>query len=123
MRSLSFPFRMLIAFHLLLVCVQLSLSQDTSICYLRDPGGRIREHNVDFLKMKLDVKFKVKEGMVIGNVRYDFKPIQYLTDTLYLNAPGIDIQKVLVDGKEKPFVIDSSGVTIRFGQPLDWNKH
>jgi hypothetical protein len=99
-----------------------SFSQDTSICYLRDPGGRIREHNVDFLKMKLDVKFNVKEGRVIGNVKYDFHPIQYLADTLFLDAPGIDIKKVLVDGIVDPFTIDSNGVTIRFPQPLDWNK-
>ncbi len=105
------------------ICFSLpSFSQDTSICYLRDVTGRIREHNVDFIKMKLDVKFKVKEGKVIGNVKYDFKPIQYVVDTLFLNAPGIDIKKVLLDGKEKLFTVDSEGVTIRFLQPMDWNK-
>lgn len=97
-------------------------AQDSTICYLRDPDGRIREHNVDFIKMVLDVKFKEKEGKVIGNVKYDFKPIQYVVDTLFLNAPGIDIKKVLLDGKEKQFTTDSNGVTIKFLQPMDWNK-
>jgi aminopeptidase N len=97
-------------------------SQDSTICYLRDEVGRIREHNVDFVKMKLDVKFNTKEGKVIGNVKYDFRPIQYVVDTLFLNAPGIDIKKVLFEGKETPFTTDSNGLIIKFLVPVDWNK-
>ncbi len=97
-------------------------SQDTSVCFLRDPGGRIREHNVDFIKMKLDVRFNVSEGKVFGNVKYDFRPIQYVVDTLFLNAPEIDIKRVLVDGMETPFSTDSNGVTIRFREAMDWNR-
>src|SRR5579864_6744433 len=67
-------------------------AQDTTICYLRDPDGRIREHNADFIKMLLDVKFDTKAGKVIGNVKYEFRPIQFVMDTLFLNAPGIDIK-------------------------------
>ena len=99
-----------------------SLAQDTSICYLRDDNGRIREHNVDFLKMNLDVKFNTQEGKVIGKVKYDFRPIQYVTDTLFLNAPGIDIKSVSLNGKETKFVTDSFGLIVRFLPPLDWNK-
>lgn len=97
-------------------------AQDSSICYLRDVDGRIREHNVDFIKMLLDVKFNTALGKVTGNVKYDFKPIQYITDTLFLDAPGIDIKKVLLNGKETPFKVDSAGVTIRFMTALDWNR-
>src|SRR5688572_33322453 len=109
-----------LAFQLSIINYQLSIAQDTSICYMRDPGGRIREHNVDFIKMKLDVKFNVKEGKVIGNVKYDFRPIQYITDTLYLNAPAINIKKVLLDGTPRQFASDSNGVTIQFGQAMNW---
>lgn len=98
-------------------------AQDSTICYLRDKDGRIREHNVDFLKMKLDVKFEVKEGKVLGHVMYDFKPIQYVTDTLFLNAPGIEINTVLLDGKPAAFTTDSLGLTIRFLQSLNWNRN
>ncbi|HLP20692.1 MAG TPA: M1 family metallopeptidase [Chitinophagales bacterium] len=99
-----------------------ALSQDSSICYLRDASGRVREHNVDFLKMNLNVKFNTKEGKVMGNVKYDFRPIQYVVDTLFLDAPGIDVKKVLLDGKDVTFNKDSAGLTIRFYQPMSWNK-
>lgn len=95
---------------------------DSSICYLRDVDGRIREHNVDFMKMVLNVKLNPKQGKVTGLVKYDFKPIQYVVDTLFLNAPGIDIKKVLLDGKETKFDTTAEGVTIRFTKSLDWNK-
>ncbi|MBL0310702.1 MAG: M1 family metallopeptidase [Bacteroidetes bacterium] len=97
-------------------------AQDTSICYLRDEGGKPHDHNVDFTKMALSVKFNTKEGIVFGNVKYDFRPIQYVVDTLFLNAPDIAIKKVLLDGKETPFAMDSEGVTIRFLQAMNWNK-
>ena len=97
-------------------------AQDTTITYLRDPAGRVHEHNVDYLKMVLNVKFNTSEGKVIGNVRYDFKPIQYVLDTLFLNAPGIDIKKVMLDGKDVAFTEDSAGLTVKFLQPMDWNK-
>ncbi len=97
-------------------------AQDSAICYLRDENGRIREHNVDFTKMLLNVKFNTKEGKVIGNVKYSFKPIQFIVDTLHLDAPGIAIKKVLFEGKETPFTPDSAGVNIKFLQAVDWNK-
>ena len=115
-------FKTVLAVCLLLFISQTSFSQDSTISYLSDPDGRIREHNVDFIKMVLDVKFKEKEGKVIGNVKYDFKLIQFVVDTLFLNAPGIDIKKVLLDGKETQFTTDSTGVTIKFMQAMNWNK-
>jgi aminopeptidase N len=107
-------------FALLLSCSV--VAQDSSICYLRDHDGRIREHNVDFTKMLLDVKFNTAEGKVFGHVKYDFRPIQYVTDTLFLNAPGIDIKKVLLNGKEATYKTDKDGLIIQFLPALDWNK-
>lgn len=109
-------------FILFFVVFESSIAQDTSICYLRDEGGRVREHNVDFIKMKLDVKFNTKEGKVIGNVKYNFKPIQFIVDTLFLNAPGITIKNVLFEGRETPFATNEEGVTVKFLQAIDWNK-
>lgn len=100
----------------------LHAEMDSTICYLRDLDGRIREHNADFIRMQLDVKLKPQEGKVIGKVKYDFRPIQYVMDTLFLDAPSINIQKVLLNGKDTKFTTDAQGVTIRFSQSLDWNK-
>ncbi len=97
-------------------------TEDTSICYLRDNDGRIREHNVDFINMDLTLKFDTRLKKVIGNVKYDFKPIQFVTDTLFLNAPEINISKVLLNGLPTLFAADSNGLTIRFAKSLDWNK-
>ncbi len=114
--------QVLYLFFLLLSFTSSAADQDSTICYLRDPGGRIREHNADFTRMLLDVKFIPKQGKVIGKVKYDFRPIQYVMDSLFLDAPSIAIKKVLVNGKETKFTTDEQGVTIRFGQSLDWNK-
>lgn len=97
-------------------------AQDSAICYLRDADGRIREHNVDFTKMKLDVKLNPAQGKVMGRVQYEFQPVQYITDTLFLDAPGIHIQKVWLDGRETRFDTDSAGLTIRFSSALNWNR-
>jgi aminopeptidase N len=110
----------LIVFSFALICTSLK-AQDTAICYLRDPDGRIREHNVDFQKMTLTVNLQPKQGKVIGNVKYDFKPIQYYVDTLFLNAPGIIIKSVLVNGTQTRFDTNAEGVTIRFSSGLNWN--
>lgn len=98
-------------------------AQDTALCVLRDPSGRIREHNVDFLKMVLDVKFKEKEGLVMGKVNYEFKPIQYVCDSLFLDAPGIRFKKIMLDGATIKYDTNSAGLTIRFNQSLNWNKN
>lgn len=100
----------------------LSAHNDSTITYLRDEDGRIREHNVDFIKMVLDVKLEPKQGKVTGLVKYDFKPIQYVVDTLFLNSPAIDVKKVLLDGVPVKFDTTEAGVTIRFAKSLDWNK-
>lgn len=98
-------------------------AQDSTVCFLRDPGGRIREHNADFTHMFLNIKLNVTERTVYGTVKYKFRPIQYVCDTLFLDAPGISIKSALLDGKEVRFTIDSTGVTFRFASSLNWNKN
>lgn len=96
--------------------------EDSSICYLRDPDGRIREHNVDFLSMNLNIHFNTLESQVIGHVKYEFKPIQHQVDTLFLNAPNIAIKSVKVNDTATPFDITKEGLIIRFPYTLDWHK-
>lgn len=100
----------------------IGFAQDSSISYMRDDNGRIREHNVDFISMKLNVKFNVSEGKVFGNVAYNFKPIQYVVDTLFLNAPDIKISKVIFNSQEVKFLTSKEGLTVYFPQTLNWNK-
>lgn len=122
MKNSSLLFSFFFVFQFSIFNFQSTIAQDTSICYLRDDNGKIREHNVDFIKMNLDVRFNTTEGRVIGKVKYDFRPIQYVVDTLFLNAPGIDIKSVLLNGKEAKFTTDSFGLIVRFLPSLDWNR-
>lgn len=95
---------------------------DSLYCALRDPDGRYREHNVDFIHLQLDVTFSPKEGKVQGRAIYQFQPIHPLVDSLFLNAPGIDIEKVMMLDKQLPFIISDEGVTIQFPKKLNWRE-
>lgn len=93
---------------------------DSTICYLRDIPGRIREHNVDFEKMVLEVNLLPKDGVVQGKVSYCFRPIQPLVDTLFLDAPGTTINKATLDGGELKHKSNEQGVTFYFPKSLNW---
>lgn len=100
---------------------------DSVVCRLTDVGGRIREHNCDFTHISIDVRFAPKEGKVIGKETLLFTPIQPLIDSVYLDAPGITIKKVLLDkaALNVSFDTTSTGVIVRFpSQKLKWDdKH
>jgi aminopeptidase N len=95
---------------------------DSLYCALRDPDGRYREHNVDFIHLQLDVAFSPKEGQVTGKAIYQFQPIQPIVDSLFLNAPGIKIKKVTMQDKQLPVIISEEGVTIKFPKKLNWKE-
>lgn len=102
-------------------------STDSVVCRLSDAEGRYREHNCDFTHISLDVRFVPKEGRVIGKETLLFTPIQPLIDSVYLDAPGITIKKVLLDkaALNVSFDTTATGVIVRFPrQKLKWDdKH
>ncbi len=102
-------------------------STDSVVCRLSDAEGRYREHNCDFTHISLDVRFAPKEGKVIGKETLLFTPIQPLIDSVYLDAPGITIRRVLLDKASVNVSFDTTdkGVIIRFPkQKLKWDdKH
>jgi len=69
-------------------------------CYQADPGGQVREHNIDIDNMVLDVSFKPEKGVVMGKVTYNFTPIRSKIDSLYFDAPDIKFSAVKLDGKD-----------------------
>ena len=100
-------------------------SMDSVVCRLTDTEGRYREHNCDFTHISLDVRFVPKEGRVIGKETLEFTPIQPLIDSLYLDAPGITIKKVLLDKAIANVSFESTklGVIVRFPtQKLKWEE-
>lgn len=100
-----------------------AFSADSLNCYVADVAGRYREHNTDFTKLVLEVSFAPKEGIVFGKAKYTFKPIQPEIDTLFLDAPGIKIDSVKLNGKVQKWKTNSDGLIIYFNEKLNWNKN
>jgi aminopeptidase N len=100
---------------------------DSVVCRLSDVDGRYREHNCDFTHLSIDVRFVPKEGRVIGRETLLFTPIQPLIDSVYLDAPGVTIKKVLLDKATTNVSFESTkeGVIVRFPTTkLKWDdKH
>lgn len=91
-------------------------------CHVKDPKARYREHNVDFKHMLLEVEFDMKTSTVFGLVHYSFVPKQQKVDTLFLDAPSIKIDYVLVDGDTTSFYTNSDGLIVQFSNTLSWDK-
>lgn len=107
---------------LLILPLLLFAHDDEFGCIVKDPKGRYREHNVDFQKMTLSVHFEPEIGKVNGNVKYTFIPKQKVVDTLFLDAPGIEIHRVLVDKQATEFYTNDKGLVIKFNKQLAWDN-
>ena len=113
-----------IAFSILLCSYSHAASLDSVVSSLTDVDGRYREHNCDFTNISLDVRFVPKNGRVIGKETLLFSPIQPLIDSVYLDAPGISVSKVLLDEKSQNVSFESTkdGLIIRFPDKLRWDE-
>ena len=91
--------------------------------YVKDDKLTPREHNVDMQKLLLDISFQPKLGKVIGNVSLTFTPLQKKIDSLFLDAPGIEIHSILMAEKKIDFSQNEKGITLLFTNSLNWNKN
>ncbi len=100
----------------------LASAQDSLLCHVSDIGGRYREHNFDALTLDLDVKFNPQNGEIIGEEVLSFKVTQPDIDSIFLDAPFINIKEVHFTKNKLPlrFISDEYGVTIYFSTPLSW---
>ncbi|MEN9738715.1 MAG: hypothetical protein RLZZ318_749 [Bacteroidota bacterium] len=92
------------------------------IHYLSDPDAAERQHSVDIQHMKVQVSFKPEAATVLGKVTHQFVTIQNHIDTLFFDAPGIQIHSALLDGLPVPFTIQPDGVVVRFTKSLMWDE-
>ena len=107
---------------LLLFCsFSLSIFSQNRV-YVKDDKLSPREHNVDMQKMLLELSFEPNIGKVIANVKLTFTPLQAKIDTLFLDAPGINIHSVLMDEKEIIFSKNEKGITLKFMDALSWEN-
>jgi len=68
------------------------------IHYLSDPDAAERQHSVDIQHMKVQVSFKPEAATVLGKVTHQFVTLQNHIDTLFFDAPGIQIHSALWGG-------------------------
>jgi aminopeptidase N len=112
----------ILAFLSLIVSAAYSQHADSAYSTLSDVDGRLREHNVDFTKIQLDIKFMPLQGKVIGKEVLYFTPIQPIVDSIWLDAPGIHIKSVKLDKVSVPFDTNTKGVIIHlYNKPLHWD--
>lgn len=98
-------------------------AQDEFSCHHYDEAGRTRERTVDFESMVLHVDFDTKEQKVFGNVKYEFSPIRKAVSTLVLDAPGITISEVLLNGNKCAFTTTATDLEIDFNESLAWETN
>lgn len=97
--------------------------------YHLDAGGHERNRNIDVLHMKLEVSFDTPKKTVIGKVTHTFEPLQSVIDTIFFDAPGINILNASMDGKMLAFKIIPTGVVVYPGlksepyQPMHVQNH
>ena len=80
--------------------------------YHVDPGGHERNRNIDVLHMKLEVSFDAPKKTVFGKVTHTFEPLQSVIDTIFFDAPGINILNASMDGKTLAFKIIPTGIVV-----------
>jgi aminopeptidase N len=98
------------------------LAAQDFVCRPHDEGARPRQHNVDIIKMSLEVSFVPEQKLVKGKVSHLFTPLQKKVDSIFFDAPKIRIQKATLDGKDLKFTTDENGVTVFPSNPLTWDK-
>ncbi len=90
--------------------------------YLDDAAWAPREHNVDFIHMRLELSFDVTQGLVKGKVTHLFSPLQNNVDSIWLDGPKIKILEASVDGKNATFRTEDQGTWIFTGKHLMTNE-
>ncbi len=87
-----------------------------------EPEFEPPEHQVDMLHMRLQVSFDPPQGLVRGTVTHRFTPLRARVDTLFFNAPGIDVKRAEWNGVPVATSSSPAGITVRFPRPLAWSE-
>jgi aminopeptidase N len=90
--------------------------------YLDDGAWSPREHNVDFLHMRLEISLDPKQGLVKGKVTHRFRPLQQKVDSIWLDGPEIRILEASVNGKLSTYRTEAEGTWVRMPKTLTWNE-
>jgi aminopeptidase N len=89
---------------------QPSSAQHTNVCYTYDPASAMREHPLDFIKMRLDVGFEPQKGLVKGSITHFFTPLRDAVDSFFLDGPGIAIESATLNGSKIRYSSNADGI-------------
>ena len=99
-------------------------SQCASLCRPFDPTSIAKEHNVDFIHLKLSVDFVPEKKLVIGTVNHTFTALRDHVDSIYLDGPGIAIKSAFIDESPIRFKSTIDGFYFYPSKTLTWgDKH
>ncbi|MBC7382228.1 MAG: M1 family metallopeptidase [Bacteroidia bacterium] len=96
------------------------IAQHTHNSYLKDPVIT-RQHSLDIIKMKVEVSFEPEKGLVKGKVTHEFTVLQQKVDSVFFDAPGINIKSALLNKSAVKFNIEKTGVWVIPQKPLKWD--
>jgi aminopeptidase N len=113
-KSILLPVLFILAFN--------SAFAQKKISYQYDPGAAMREHNLDFERMRLSVEFEPEKGLVKGKITHFFTPIRATVDSFYLDGPGITIKEAKLNGKDIKYKTDANGISFFPSTILKWGE-
>jgi aminopeptidase N len=100
-----------------------SLAQSKTQTYAWEDEKYARERVIDMERMVVDVSFDAAAGKVKGQVTHYFKPLRKLLDSVFFDAPKINISSAFVNGKKAKFASNKEGVTVYFEKALAWETN
>ncbi len=96
-------------------------AQNTYNSYLKD-AVTSREHALDITKMVVEVSFEPEKGLVKGKVSHQFTVLQQKVDSVFFDAPAINIQMASLNNKPTKFTLVKTGVWVIPDKPLSWDQ-
>lgn len=96
-------------------------AQNSYRSYLKD-NTSYREHPLDITRMKVEVEFVPKKGLVIGKVTHSFTVLQKKVDSVFFDAPDIKISKATLNNQELNYKKVKTGIWVMPSRPLTWEQ-
>ncbi len=97
-------------------------AQHSNVTQMFDPGSMMREHTLDFVRMRLAVEFVPEKGLVKGNITHHFTPLRQQVDSFFLDGPGIQVKSAMLNGKPVKYKTTADGIQFYPVTPLRYGE-
>ncbi|MCF8449598.1 MAG: M1 family metallopeptidase [Taibaiella sp.] len=98
-------------------------AQHSHVSYQYDAGSSMREHTLDFKRMKLQVAFEPEKGLVKGTITHHFTAIREQVDSFFLDGPGIKVKSAMLNGKQVDYKSLAEGISFYPSAPLRYGSN